>query len=211
MILKIPFYENCGDGNQCMQVAMKIVLKHFLNKDYDLEELDNLTNRKENLWTYTPQIVSVLHDLGLDLKFYSKENLEHYLEGEEFIRKHYGQDAEKILKFTDVPTVIKATEKLLKYNVFENKILSLKDIEENIINGNVPMILLDYNKITRIKGLYQGHFVVVTGFDDEFIYFHESGPKNAEHNKKVKKKYFEEAINANGTDNDCVIVFGKRQ
>ena len=210
MILKIPFYENNGDGNQCMQVGMKCVLKHFLDKDFPLDELDKLTGRKENLWTYTSQIVSVLYDLGLDLKFYSKEELEPFLEGEPFIRKHFGKDADKILKFTDVPTVVKATEKLLNYNIFEKRILSVKDIEEHIKQGHVPMVLIDYNKIVRKEDFYQGHFVVITGFDEEHIYFHESGPKNAEPNKKVKKEFFEEAINANGTDNDCVIVCGKR-
>ncbi|MEJ2267602.1 MAG: hypothetical protein P8X70_00820 [Nanoarchaeota archaeon] len=209
MILKIPFYENNGDGNQCMQVGMKCVLKHFLDKDFPLDELDKLTGRKENLWTYTSQIVSVLYDLGLDLKFYSKEDLEPFLEGEPFIRKHFGKDADKILKFTDVPTVVKATEKLLNYNIFEKRILSLEDIQEHIKQGHVPMVLIDYNKIIRKEDFYQDHFVV-TGFDEEYIYFHESGPKNAEPNKKIKKEFFEEAINANGTDNDCVIVYGKR-
>ena len=42
-------YENNGDGNQCMQVAMRCVLKHFLDKDFSLDELDSLTGRKENL------------------------------------------------------------------------------------------------------------------------------------------------------------------
>ncbi len=125
MILKIPFYENNGDGNQCMQVGMKCVLKYFLDKDFPLIELDKLTGRKENLWTYTSQIVSVLYDLGLDLKFYSKEDLEPFLEGEPFIRKHFGKDADKILKFTDVPTVVKATEKLLNYNIFEKEFYQL--------------------------------------------------------------------------------------
>jgi hypothetical protein len=210
MILKIPFYENNGDGNRCMQVAMKCVLKHFLNKDIPLDELDKLTGRKENFWTYTSQIVSVLYDLGLDLKFYSKEDLEPFLEGEPFIRRHYGKDADTILQFTDVPIVVKATKKLLNYDIFEKRVLSLEDIQKHLKKGHIPMVLIDYNKIVRKDDFYHGHFVVVTGFNEEHIYFHESGPKNAEPNKKVKKEIFEEAMNANGTDNDCVIVSGKR-
>ncbi|MBU3941267.1 MAG: peptidase C39 family protein [Nanoarchaeota archaeon] len=211
MLLKIPFYENNGDGNQCMQVAMKSVLKYFLDKDFSLSELDNLTGRKEDFWTYTSQIVSVLYDLGLDLKFYSKEDLKPFLRGESFIKEHFGKDADKILKFTDVPIVVKTTEKLLKYNIFEKRKLSLKEIQICLEKGYVPMVLIDYNKITRKTDFYQGHFVVVTGFDKEYLYFHESGPNNPEPNKKVRKEFFEEAINANGTDNDCVIIFGKNR
>jgi len=175
-----------------------------------LDELDKLTGRKENFWTYTPQIVSVLYDLGLNLKFYSKEDLEPFLEGESFIRKHFGKDADKILKFTDIPILVRAIKKLLNYNIFEKRVLSLEEIEKHIKQGHVPMVIIDYNKIIRKKDFYQGHFVIVTGFDEEYIYYHESGPKNAEPNKKVRKEIFKDAINANGTDNDCVIVFGKR-
>jgi hypothetical protein len=210
MIQKIPFYENNGDGNQCMQVAMKCVLKHFLDKEFSLDELDKLTGRKKNLWTYTPQIVSALYDIGLDVKLYSKEDLEPFLEGEPFFRKHYGKDADKILQYTDVPTVVKSTQTLISKNIFKKRILSLKEILNNLNKGYIPMVLIDYNKITRKDGFYQGHFVIITGFDDENIYFHESGPTNPEPNKKVKKEFFKEAINANGTDNDCVIVYGKR-
>ena len=210
MMLKIPFYENNGDGNQCMQVAMKCALKYFLDKEYTLEELDKLTGRKENLGTFTSQIVSVLYDLGLDLKFYSKEDLELFLEGEPFIRKHFGKDAEKILKFTDVPTVIEATKKLLNYNIFEKKKISFEEIEEHIDQNHLPLVLIDHNKIIQKADFYHGHFVVLTGYDDSYVYYHESGPNNPEPNKKIKKEIFIGALNANGTDNDCVIIFGKR-
>jgi hypothetical protein len=210
MILNVPFYENNGDGNQCMQVAMQCAIKYFLNKEISLNTLDELSGRKANFWTYTSQIVSVLYDLGLNLKFYSKEDLKPYLEGEPFIKRHFGKDADKIIKFTDIPVVVRATEKLLQYNVFEKRILLLTEIEKHLEKGHIPLILIDYNKINRIEGFYQGHFVVVTGFDKENIYFHESGPKNPEPNKKVKKEFFKEAMDANGTDNDCVIILGKR-
>ncbi|RJQ15689.1 hypothetical protein C4573_06045 [Candidatus Woesearchaeota archaeon] len=210
MMLNIPFYKNDGDGSQCMQVAMKIVLKHFLNKDFALEELDKLTRRKANRWTSTVQIASVLQDLGLNVKYYSKEDLEPYLEGEPFIRKHFGKDAEKILSRIDVPVMVKATKKLLKYAIFEKKALSLKEIEQHLQQDHIPMVLIDYNKIIQKKDFYQGHFVVLTGFDDQYVYYHESGPNNPEANKKVKKELFKEACNANGTDNDCIIVYGKR-
>ncbi|MFH0857447.1 MAG: peptidase C39 family protein [Candidatus Magasanikbacteria bacterium] len=210
MILNIPFYENRGDGNQCMQVAMKCVLEYFLNKRFSLNELDKLTGRKEHLWTYTLQIAPVLYDLGLELKFYSKEDLKSFLEGESFIRENYGKDAEKILKFTDIPIIVQATKKALDYDLFERREVSLEDIQDHLEKGHVPMILIDYNKIVKEVDFYQGHFVVVTGFDDEHVFFHESGPENPEPNKKVKKEIFKEAFYANGTDNDCIIVYGKK-
>jgi len=211
MILDIPFYVNNGDGKQCMQVAMQCVIKHFLRKEYSLDQLDQLTNRKSDYWTFTAQIVTVLYDLGLDVKYYSNESLELFLGGEVYFRQHFGKDADKILSLTDMPAVISSINSLLKYNLFEKKSMSLLEIEEHLNNGHVPLVLMDYNKIIQKKGLYQGHFVVVTGFDDGYIYYHESGPKNPEPNKKIRKELFQEAIDANGTDNDVVVVFGCKQ
>lgn len=211
MILDVPFYENKLEGNQCMQASMKSALKHFLNKELSLQELDKLTGRKEGFWTWTSQIVIVLYDLGLDIKYYSKTDLEPFLEGEPFIRKHFGKDADKILKFTDLPVVMESIKKLKKYCIFEKKKLSFEDVENQIKQQRVPLMLIDWNKIAGMQDSFQGHFVVVTGFDDKNVFYHESGPQNPKPNKQVQKSAFIDAWNANGTDNDVVIVFGKRK
>jgi len=210
MKIGVPFYKNDGDGNQCMQVAMKCVLDHFLGKNLSLKHLDELTGRKEGYWTYTSQIVSVLDDLDLDVKFYSREPLGGILGGEDFIRKTYGVDADKILKFTDLPVVIESVKKLMKFNIFEKKLLDFKEIEEHIIKGNVPLILIDHYIIEEKEGKYNGHFVVLTGFDEENVCYHESGPRNPEPHKKVTKEKFIRAWNAKPTDNDVVIVMGPK-
>ena len=210
MINNIPFYKNDEDGNQCLQVATRSAIKHFLNKDYSLEELDRLTGKKANFWTYTSQIASVLHDVGLKIKYYSKEALEPFLEGESYLRKHYGKNADKILKFTNVPTVVESIENLLTYDIFKQKKISLSSIEEEIKKGYVPIVLIDNNIIIKKDDYYQGHAVVITGFDNEFIYYHDSGPSNPTSNKRIDKKIFIKAMDSNGTDNDCIIVFGKR-
>ncbi|MEA3248594.1 MAG: peptidase C39 family protein [Nanoarchaeota archaeon] len=210
MMLDVPFYENDGDGNQCLQVAGKCIIKYFLGKEYSLEDLDKLTGRKRNHWTYTPQIASVLYDVGLRIKFYSKEDLEPFLDGEKFYREHYGKDADKILEFTDIQVVTKSIEKLLDYNIFEKKKISISSLEKYIESGSVPLVLIDNNKIVGREDSYRGHAVVITGFDDKHIYYHDSGPSNPTPNKKVDKKLFVNAMNANGTDNDCIVVSGKR-
>jgi len=210
MRLDIPFYPNTEDGNQCFQVAMQVVLKHFSNKEYSLSELDELTQRKPGKWTWTPQIVPVLHDLGLDIRFFSATSLEPYLEGKPFIHRHFGKDAEVMLKYTDVDILVNSIKKLLRYDLFEKRKLTFEEIEQHIIQGHVPLVIIDFNKLVEREGPYQGHFVVITGFDDEFVYYHESGPHNPTPNRKVPKQNFINGLNANGTDNDVVIVLGRK-
>ncbi len=208
MKLDLPFYEN--EGNRCMQTGMRVVLKYFLDKEVSLIELDALTKRNDEYWTYTSQIVPPLYDLGLDVKLFSKSDLEPFLEGESFIRKHYGVDAEKILKYTDLDALVNSVENLMKYDIFEKKVLTLDDMQNHLDKGHVPMVIVDNNIISGKKDAYQGHFIVLTGYDNKHVYYHESGPKVTQKNKQVAKDVFIKAINANGTDNDCVIVYGKR-
>lgn len=52
--------------------------------------------------------------------------------------------------------------------------------------------------------------VAVTGFDDEHVYYHENGPRDPTANKKVSKELFIKACDAKPTDNDVIVVFGKR-
>lgn len=209
MILNIPFYKNDRDGEQCYQVAMQSVLKHFLGKDFSLEELDKLTLRKFGKWTFTCQIVPVLQELGLKLKFYSDDELEPMLRGEPHIREILGKDADSRMKFVDVPAVVETARRTLEYKLFEKKQLSFQEIEEHIRQDHVPLILFDY-RIFSGKDHYQGHFCVVTGFDDSKVYYHESGPLDPEPNKKVDKQKFIQAWYAEGTGSDVVIVYGKR-
>ena len=189
---------------------MQCVLKYFLNKDYSLGELDKLTKRKAGLWTWISQMALALHDLGLDIKLYSKTDLEPFLEGEPFIRKHFGADAGKILKFADLPVAIESIRKVMSHNLFEKRKFSFNEIERHIKQGHVPLMLIDHNKLIGKKGPYQGHLAVLTGFDKQNVFYHESGPKKPEANKRIPKKTFMRAWNANGTDNDVIIVFGKR-
>jgi hypothetical protein len=71
--LELPFYKNDAVGVQCMQVTMQCVLKHFLDEETSLDQLDQLTGRTGKYWTWTSQIITTLFDFGLDLKLFSKE------------------------------------------------------------------------------------------------------------------------------------------
>jgi len=209
VMLNVPFYANTGDGSQCYQVAMQSALKYFLSEDFSVETLDKLTNRKKDKWTATTQIVPALYELGLKVRYYSKTELEAALSGEKYIRETYGADADKVLKIVDVDALVESARTLLKYDLFEQKVLSLEEIEEHVRKKHVPLVLIDWNKIIG-RPSYQGHFGVITGFDEENIYFHQSGPATPTPNMKITKSTFMEAWNVKGTDNDIVMVYGKR-
>lgn len=211
MLLPFPFYPNTGDGRQCYQVAMQVVLKHFLGKDFSREELDALTERKTEFWTWTAQIVPVLHDLGLNVKFFSSRDPKDFLEGEAFIKRAYGDDAEIQLQMTDMPVLLNAVRRLINTDLYEHKTLEWPDIEEALQQGCVPLVLFNNTVMSERTGPFQGHFVTVTGFDDDAVFYHESRPFEPTPDRKVPKQRFIDAWMHPAADRDTVIVYGKRE
>ena len=210
VMLDLPFYKNDKTGVQCYQVSMQIPIKHFLKKECSLGELDRLTDRRGVFYTYTTQVVPVLYEMGLDVRYYSPIDPSPMLGGESYIREHYGKDADAYLKFTDMESMIKSVKNMLKYNLFEQRKMTSEEMEDHIRNGHIVLALIDYAKLIGVKANYSGHVVVMTGFDKDNFYIHQCGPENPEPNMKVKKEVFLAAWNTNGTDNDIVVVFGKR-
>ncbi len=209
--IDVPFYDNThGDGNQCYQLAMRSAIKHFLGKDVAIEELDRITGRGPDKWTWTSQLVPPLYDMGLKVKFYTKVDVTQLLGGERFIREHYGKDAEVMLQHTNMDVMINSVSVLMKYGIFERRALSEKEIETHIREGHLPLILLDWTKIKGVDAPFMGHMGVLTGFDDANFYFHHSGPGSPQPNMPILRKRLMAAWNAPGTDNDIVIVYGKR-
>lgn len=211
--LNIPFFANSKDGKACMQASLLSAIKFFDSKiNIDLTELDNLTGRQKNQETWTQQGVAAMAKLGFVVKYYSRESLEPALKGENYIKEKYAGDnalINKILSQSNMDAVIKSTRYLITKNIFEKKILTLEEIEQHVRDKHVVIALLDWNVIKGKKDTYQGHYVVITGFDENNFYVHQSGPGEVEENKKVPKDLFLKAWNAKGTDNDIIIIFGK--
>src|SRR5690606_19486699 len=97
-----------------------------LHKQYTLEELDSITQRKQNEWTYTSQIAYALHQLGLDVHYYSKYPIAPLLDGEAYFVKHYGKDAQNIIDHTNIPVIVESVKNLIALDIFEQKIVTIQ-------------------------------------------------------------------------------------
>ncbi|MFC1579994.1 C39 family peptidase [Thermodesulfobacteriota bacterium] len=205
--LDVPFHDTYSDKNQCMQVAMKSVIEYFLDEVYTVDELDSVTGRKRGKWTSVSQGVFGLYELGLEVEAYCAEK-------EPDFRARWGRDAEKIVKNLDMAVVNEYSEKAVNSGLMKGEKLPFNKIEKHIEAGHVLIMIVDLNVLLNGESRsYNGHSVVVTGFDEDYIFYHE--PSNSaiwpKPHRKVSKELFIEAWDANGTDNCVIIVFGKRE
>ncbi|MDD4353907.1 MAG: peptidase C39 family protein, partial [Candidatus Nanoarchaeia archaeon] len=137
--------------------------------------------------------------------YYSIDELEPFLKGLPYFYEKYGEDAEIIIKKTDLPVLLDSIKKLKKHDLFINKKFEFSKISDELLKGNIVIVIINTKILEGLKG-YNGHFVVITGIDDENVFYHDSGPKNPTPNKKVKRALFESAWNDKNTGNDVLIV-----
>jgi len=208
--MNLPFYENNGDGSQCATIGMKIAIEHFTSKKVDLEQLDKLVGRTKGKWTWDQQVTYGLYKSGLNVHFYSNEELEPFLEGVPFMKKRFGKSADKLIEHLDLDAVLESTKKCLELNIFEKKKLNTNDLEDHLVRGHVVLTPVDWNIIKGKDDIYHGHILILTGFDKENFYAHNSGPINPEKNMKIKKSLLEKAWKCNELKNTTVVIFGKR-
>ena len=183
------------------------VIEYFLDEVYTFDELDNVTGRKKGKWTSVSQGVFGLYTLGLEVEAYCAED-------EPDFRARWGKDAENIIKNLDMAVVNEYSEKAAKSDLIKVRKLPFNKIEKYIEEGYVPIMIVDLDVLLNGESRsYNGHIVVVTGFDEDYIYYHNPGNSAvwSKPHKKVPKKLFIKAWNANGTDNCVIIVYGKRE
>jgi hypothetical protein len=80
----------------------------------------------------------------------------------------------------------------LKSQVCVDKEPTLDVLAESIVNGDTNICIID-NSIIFPSQSYSGHHVVTTWVGAFYVYYHDSGPKTAMPNRKVRKELFDEA------------------
>ncbi|MEK6889408.1 MAG: hypothetical protein AABW80_04870 [Nanoarchaeota archaeon] len=148
------------------------------------------------MWTI--QVALAAAEMGYSVDFYSKSlkpnkenlSLEFY--------KRYSADFEKLEKWL---------RELNKIGKSEEKELKLEELLGKINKESLAIVLVDWNMVSgkEEKG-YQGHFVVITGYDEENVYLNVSRIKDSNKDFPVKRELFDRARKAKGTDEEIVII-----
>lgn len=199
MKLNVPFYKQTTNLD-CGPTALRMALS-FLNKDYGIEKLRNLVITNDDKGVSTIKLAIAASKLGYKTKFYSVSLFFDESNLDLDFYKQYGDINLEISK--------KLVEEAKKNKVeLYEKSISLEDVLSYVTEESIPIILLDWNIIREIsqKG-YQGHFVPIVGYDDNYVYVHNQGLKDPQAYLPIKKETFEKARKAQGTDEDFLVIF----
>ena len=202
--LDIPFVKQKGPTCVPSQVTMALQY-YYPERGYTLEQLDEIIGRKGDKWTWFSQALPVLVTEGLDAHYYS--TTPYYQLNPEFILEYYGpEDGKLINEVTDWEELTKSINFLKTTNKHTNKKLSWQEVEQAVSRKQLALMIIDYNTLKGMPGLYSGHGVTITGMNKTHVTFHNS---NKGPNQAVEKQAFINAWNAPGTDNDIIIIKGR--
>lgn len=208
MKIDIPFYKQ-PDPKGCVVATLRMALEYFGQK-YTWEELNELVERKEGKWGSFSAAVVKLKKEGWDVKIIETFDFErYYKEGVKYFYKKYGKSIteETFLPNYDFEASKKHAKELLSLGIAERRKLSFKEIEQYLNEGYLVAVVVNSRMLTGNEG-FMAHAVLITGIDDENVWFHDSSFSSPQSNKKMNKKMFIKAHQDKGTD-DEVILFKK--
>lgn len=199
MKLDVSFYRAKND-KECGPTALKMVLS-FFDEDYSIEELAKFERQLESGLVWTAGIVRASKKLGFPTKLVSTKNFNHEHDNIDYYKNYVGEEGVSILK-----NLLKEIKEL--DTEIEEKDLQLSELLDYITINSVPIVLIDWNILAN-KPDFSGHFVPLTGYDKENVYFHNPGIASAGPHIKIKKERFLKAWESKGTNKDTIIIFRK--
>jgi hypothetical protein len=197
----VPYYRQGQDSN-CYQACLLMILKNFFpEENYTLRQMDKLTGRKPNHWTFEAQLVPPLLDKGLDVRLFATTDYEKI--SAEYVSRKYGQHVDTLI---DYDSVRRAAARL-NPAVHSRKRLEWNDVEELFRKDWLTMLCVDENALwTGKPGRFQGHALMLVGISGETVFIHDprKGP-----NLSLPKKNLVKAWQVEGTDG--AVLFVKHQ
>jgi len=207
---KIPFYGNTEDNTHCNQAGMKMVLGYYFpEEEYSWDNLEIITGKREGKWTWPMKGWLYLAKKGLTVTYYGTFDYERFVkEGAEYLIDRYGEEVGSAqIENSEIEYEINTTKEMLPLIQQVKVIPKIENLERFISEDKLLLINVNYYPLYGKKG-YAGHFVLVYGIDDEYVYLQDPGlPPNP--NAKISKNNFEKAWAYSGEENKGVATISR--
>lgn len=190
----VPFYANTPDDTHCFQAALRMLLKYFYpDEDYSWQELDELSAKVKDLWTWPTAGLIWLKHKGLDVRVITPFDYQAFIaEGGDFLISKYGKEVGQAqIEHSDIAQERELAKQLLQAVPIDQNIPTLADIISMVRQGYIVMCNVNSQVLNGRQG-YVGHFVLVKGIADQMLVVHDPGLPPLE-NRLVSFQDFEKA------------------
>ncbi|MCR4264132.1 MAG: peptidase C39 family protein [Candidatus Roizmanbacteria bacterium] len=187
----VPFFANTSDDTHCFQAGLRMVLKYFLpEKNHTWKELEKMTAKVKDLWTWPTQGIINLHRMGFNIVDIDDFDIEKFIDnGGEYMIERYGNEVGKEqIKYSDIDQERKIHREYINLNIHQKRIPELKELKKLLDEGYLVTCNVNSYALNNEKG-YAGHFVVIFDYDKNNLYLHDPGLPPVK-NRKVSYKQF---------------------
>lgn len=197
-----PFYKNF-DGSHCYQCTIRGMLEHFNPaKSWTWDEMDALTGKKPNLYTWLFKTCADLPAMGYEVVVISDLDIPAFAQdARSTIESFYSEEgAAEQIKNTDLAAEQTYAAKMLENAeavTLRKRSYTENDIRILLEEGYLVMPQINPYKLYDKSG-YAGHAVLVYGIDGDNALFHDSGPGTAQQSASRPLTSFVEAALDNG-------------
>jgi len=197
-----PFYENF-DGTHCYQCSIRGMLEYFQpEKVWTWDEMDVLTGKRPNLYTWLFKSCADLPELGYEMVVITDLDIKAFAENpEQAIRDFYSPEgaADQIANTDLASEQADATRMLQKLGTvtIHHRSYTADDIRDLLAEGYLVMPQINPYKLYDKQG-YAGHAILLYDIDGDDAIFHDSGPGTAQAGARRPLAKFVEAAIDNG-------------
>ncbi|MGH7246254.1 MAG: C39 family peptidase, partial [Candidatus Levyibacteriota bacterium] len=194
MNYKVRFYSNTPDDTHCWQASLRMVMKYFKPKEeYSWEEMDKITEKIGELWTWPIAGLLYMADKGYLVKVIEAFDYKRFIEeGSKYIYQEFGEEvANAQEKHADIQQGIPLAQKLISKGLWEKRTPVVNDIIAFLEQGYLVICNVNAAELNNKKG-YVGHSVVIKGYEDNHFLLNDPGLPPQE-NRIVDFDIFEKA------------------
>lgn len=195
MKISIPFYKQ-NKIAFCGPTSLRMVAAHF-GKKISAKKAKELARQLDSGGAFLEGVLLGAHDLGFDAFFYAT-NLNLPDRRIPFFKKMIGSKDEKTFRAL-IREIKKKGIKRYRKKVSLSQLLSL------LSSDSIPIVTVN-TRILYGKPGFNGHYLSITGYDQNHVYAHNSGLRDAMPFFKMDKKVFEKAWESNGSNRNVILI-----
>lgn len=177
MLKKIPFYSNTPDDTHCFQASLRMILKYFLpEREFTWKQLEKMTAKKPDLWTWQLAGILWMQENGFDVRNREVFDYHRFIhEGDEYLLREFGKEVGSAqIKNSDIKQERSLSKKFVQSVAIEKEVPAIADMQRLFQEGFLMIININSSVLNKKPG-YTGHSVVITGFSESTITFHDPG------------------------------------
>lgn len=206
----VPFYPSFAtkafpEGEHCVQMCLKMMLAVLMpEREFTLKELEEITHKSEVGGAFSMHFLIWLHDLGFEIKRWDPHDWQAFKrEGVEYIRRRLGDEAANYAAETSDIAFEQASVDEFVEKIKANKNRpTVEDAERMLRDGWIVRAPVN-SRVLNGKPGYMGHSVIIVGFEDDDVIFHDPGlPAKAYRHES--RELFQRAMDSFGGELDAI-------